>query len=328
LGLFFTACLLIALHVPAYAHPDFPIADTALEIPPGKVVEFPLSVHFHRVVGSFEVISPADGAGTVLVLDDQAFTSYAARQHASPLYSSGKTSQGKLNFLIACCIGEFLKSPYTGNYTQYHLVIDNRESSSATTVELRATLIHDGQAVTIYGAEPFAVISIGGFFGAIGAGLALYLIRRVRGRTVSSVVDSRMERKIVLCSLGSLAIVAAASALGLGLASKGIEAYGGNLVEGFFASNADRPSQYLMFFAWILAVLLWTKSFGMAVAVGSRLVGGIGVIGGVGSLVVGSLLALNYGSILFPAFAAGVVGLPQILGGLYLIQRRSLYELR
>lgn len=65
-GLAFILSFLILFPQPAYAHPDFPIADSVLQVSPGGFVEFPLSVHFHRVVGTFEVTSPAGGTITAL----------------------------------------------------------------------------------------------------------------------------------------------------------------------------------------------------------------------------------------------------------------------
>lgn len=310
--------------VPVYAHPDYKIVDEILVVPPGKFVEFSLPVHFHRVVGSFEVVSPADGLVNILLMDNQAFNRYTKGESSSQLYSSGKASKGTLNYLVACCVTPI--DWYQGNrqefYTNYHLVIDNQESSSIT-IRLRITLIHDGGAVIAYSGEPFVPVEVVGIFAAIGAVMGLYMRRSIR-RTTTSMAERRASRKLMIVSIGSVAFFASASVLGLIVAIMGARSYGGSLIDGLVVGTADIlggiPSG-LIFFPWLFALLLWTKGFGMTVAMGSRLVGSMGVIYGVVSLLVGSLLALNYGPILLPTLVAGIVGLPQILGGLYLIQR-------
>jgi len=317
---------LIALPSPAYAHPDFPIADKAVEISPGRFIEFPLTVHFHRVVGSLEVISPEVGTVTALLMDDQAFTRYAAGQPSPKLYSSGTTGSARLNFLIACCRVIQLSREYNREltYTKYHLVIDNTQSSSSVRVKLRASLLHDGLAIIVYGGEPFAVAMVGPFFGAIGLTMA-FMIRRVRRAPVAPLPDSRVGRRIMLLSMASLAIFVLACMLALGWAIAGSRAYGGSLIDGLSARAAEVPSrlEFLWSFPvlWMAGVLLWMRGFGKAAAAGSRLLGSIGVIEGAGSLLVGALLAFHYRSIVLPTLFAAIVGLPQIRGGLYLLER-------
>ena len=307
---------LIAIPKPVYAHPDFPIADTTIEVQPRQFVEFPLSIHYHRVVGSFDVIAPQGGIVTVLVMDDQTFTKYASGQPSSPLYSSGKVGTGRLNLLIFCCPVIVWSGEYDQEltYTKYHLVIDNTESSSSATVRLQAILLHDGVAAVVHGAEPFALVLYGGLFGAIGVLLSVFLRRGARATTVASAKDGRARTKMLLLSVGSLAIFSVVYALGFGLAITETEIRG--------------SGGYLMPLLWILATFLWLRSYGMAAQLGSRLAGSIGVIEGLGPLLVASLLAWNYGwnygsiaALLIPALLGGVVGLPQVVGGFYLLRR-------
>ncbi|MBI4329639.1 MAG: hypothetical protein HY685_07225 [Chloroflexi bacterium] len=316
LPLILITCSLIAIPEPVYAHPDFPIADTTIEVQPRQFVEFPLSIHYHRVVGSFDVIAPQGSIVTALVMDDQTFSKYASGQPSSPLYSSGKVGTGRLNLLIFCCPVHVWSGEYDQEltYTKYHLVIDNTESSSSATVRLQAILLHDGVAAVMHGAEPFALGLYGGLFGAIGVILSVFMRRGARATTVASAKDGRARTKMLLLSVGSLAIFSAAYALGFGLA--------------ITETEISRSGGYLMPLLWILAIFLWLQGYRMTAPLGSRLAGSIGVIEGLGPLLVASFLAWNYGwnygsiaALLIPALLGGVVGLPQVVGGFYLIQK-------
>lgn len=333
-GLFVSLYLLAVQPSPAYAHPDFPIADKAVEISPGRLVEFPLSVHFHRVVGSFEVISPEAGTVTALLMDDQAFARYAAGQAWSPLYSSGRTDRGKLNYVIACCRIVLLSGEYRQEltYTPYHLVLDNTASPSSVTVKLQAVLLHDGMAVIVHVAEPFGIIPMIGFFGAMGVGMSVFMRRKIRATTPSSPSEAREGPKILLLSLGSLASFVVVSLFVVVGGIAGMSSYGGSLIDGLAivtkASGLDTPSvgrydlaEVLIILSWLLALLFWLGAFGAAVNRGSRLAGMIGIGEGLGWLGFWLLVAVNYGSVFVPAVLAGLISLPQVLGSLYLIRR-------
>ena len=333
-GLAFILSFLILFPQPAYAHPDFPIADSVLQVPPGGFVEFPLSIHFHRVVGTFEVTSPAGGTITALLMDDDAFTRYAAGQPSSPLYSSDRTDRGKLNYVIACCRIVLLTREYRQDltYTPYHLVLDNTASPSSVTVRLRANLFHDGMAVIVHVAEPFGIIPMIGFFGAIGVGMSVFMRRKIRAATPSSLYDGGEGPKVRLLSLGSLASFVALSLVVVSLGIAGMSSYGGSLIDGLAivtkASGLDLPSagrydlvEVLIPASWLLALLFWLGAFGAAVNRGSRLAGMIGIGEGLGWLGFWLLVAVNYGSVLVPAVLAALISLPQSLGGLYLISK-------
>jgi len=339
-GLAFILSFLILFPQPAYAHPDFPIADTVLQVPSGEFVEFPLSVHFHRVVGTFEVMSPAGGTITALLMDDDAFTRYAAGQPSSPLYSSDRTDRGKLNYVIACCRIVLLSREYRQDltYTPYHLVLDNTASPSSVTVRLRAVLLHDGLAVIVHVAEPFGIIPLIGFLGAIGVGMSVFMRRKIRAATPSSPSEAREGPKILLLSLGSLASFVVPSLFVVVGGIAGMSSYGGSLIDGLAivtkASGLELPSagrydlvEVLIPASWLLALLFWLGAFGAAVNRGSRLAGMIGIGEGLGWLGFWLLVAVNYGSVLVPAVLAGLISLPQSLGGLYLIRRASASQL-
>ncbi len=330
-GLFVSLYLLAVQPSPAYAHPDFPIADKAVEISPGRFVEFPLSVHFHRVVGSLEVISPEAGAVTALLMDDQAFARYAAGEAWSPLYSSGRTDRGKLNYVIACCRIVLLSREYRQEltYTPYHLVLDNTASPSSVTVRLRAVLLHDGLAVVVHVAEPFGIIPMIGFFSAIGVGMSVFMRRKIRAASPSSPSEARQGPKILLLSLGSLASFVVLSLFVVNGGITGMSSYGGSFIDGLIAIDAPSfeggprwgPAESLIPLSWLLALLCWLGAFAAAVNRGSRLAGMIGIGEGLGWLGFWLLVAVNYGSVLVPAVLAGLISLPQVLGSLYLIRR-------
>ena len=330
-GLAFILSFLILFPQPAYAHPDFPIAETVVDVPPGGFVEFPLSIHFHRVVGTFEVTSPAGGTITALLMDDDAFTRYAAGQPSSPLYSSGRTDRGKLNYVIACCRIVLLSREYRQDltYTPYHLVLDNTGSPSSVTVRIRANLLHDGMAVIVHVAEPFGIIPMIGFFGAIGVGMSVFMRRKIRAATPSSASEAREGPKLLLLSLGSLASFVVLSLVVVSLGIAGMRSYGGNLIDGLIlyqklgldTPSAERYVQVLIILSWLLAFLFWLGAFRAAVNRGSRLAGMIGIGEGLGWLGFWLLVAVNYGSFFVPAVLAALISLPQSLGGLYLIPK-------
>lgn len=318
---------LILFPQPAYAHPDahpdFPIADSVLQVPPGEFVEFPLSIHFHRVVGAFEVVSPAGGAITALLMNDDAFTRYAAGQPSSPLYSSGRTDRGTLNYVIACCRAFVAGEDRQETYTPYHLVLDNTASPSSVTVRLRAVLLHDGGAVIVHVGEPFAIIPMIGFVGAIGVGMSVFMRRKIRAATPSSPSKAREGPKILLLSLGSLASFVVFSLLVVrGIA--GMSSYRQSLIDGLITINPKRGwdlAEVLMILSWLLALLFWLGAFGAAVNRGSWLTGMIGIVAGLGWLGFWLLVAVNYSSFLVPALLAVLISLPLSLGGLYLISK-------
>jgi len=333
-GVAFILSFLILFPQPAYAHPDFPIAETEVDVPPGGFVEFPLSVHFHRVVGTFEVMSPAGGTITALLMDDDAFTRYAAGQASSPLYSSGRTDRGKLNHAIACCRIVILSGEYRQDltYTPYHLVLDNTASSSSVTVRLQAVLLHDGLAVIVHVAEPFGIIPLIGFLGAIGVGMSVFMRRKIPAATPSSPYEARQGPKILLLSLGSLASFVVLSLFVVNGGIAGVSSYGGSFIDGLIAIDAPSfqprlrfgrydPAEGLIILSWLLALLFWLGAFGAAVNRGSRLAGMIGIGEGLGWLGFWLLVAVNYSSFFVPALLAGLISLPQSLGGLYLISK-------
>lgn len=312
-------------------------------VPAGNFLEYPLSVHFHRIVGSFAVVSPDAGTVTVLLMDDLNYAEYAAARPASRLYSSGMISRGTLNFLIVCCVkpettpgyvGEVVSSGYTRGYTRYHLVLENPDSSASTTVRMKIELIHDGGAVIAYNGEEFAAASTVGFAAVIGVPMIFYM-RKSIVRT-STFQEARGLGKITVFPVVSGALAASLTLIGLTLAFLGTLSYGGRLIDGLIASQAEfatpLPSLFggelsvadVLFPLWLLVILLWMIGFRMASTTGSRLLGSTGVIEGVIPLVMGSTLAVHYwpAPLFFvPILAAGLVGLPQVLGGLYLIRR-------
>lgn len=330
-GLAFVLSFLILFPQPAYAHPDFPIADSVLQVSPGGFVEFPLSIHFHRVVGTFEVTSPAGGTITALLMDDDAFTRYAAGQAWSPLYSSGRTDRGKLNYVIACCRIVLLSREYRQQltYTPYHLVLDNTASPSSVTVRLRTVLLHDGLAVIVHVGEPFGIIPMIGFFGVIGVGMSVFMRRKSRAATPATPYEAREGPKILLLSLGSLASFVVLSLLVVNGGIAGMSSYGGSFIDGLIAIDAPSfqsgrrydPAEGLSALSWLLALLFWLGAFWAAVNRGSRLAGMIGIGEGLGWLGFWLLVAVNYGSVPVPAVLAGFISLPQVLGSLYLIRR-------
>ena len=322
---FLVLIMVVSLAVPGYSHPDFQIASETVVVGPGGFAEFPLSVHYHRIVGNFEVVDPVGGGVTLLLFDEQGFTDYAEGRADSRLYSSEENSKGSVNFLIPCCVER--------TYSEYHLVVDNTASSSPSSVRLHIELVHDDLAVIILDAEPSAAVLGGGLFGVFGVIISLSLVSAVRGSPNASVRERGSVRRVRLLSLAGSTILVAVFLLGFGVAALGVESYGGSLVEGFVAgvTRLSLPQGpfgstlsvlvAVMVFPWIFAMILWTKSFGMAVGVGSRMVGVIGIVHGAGLFLIASILALTYESILLPILISGIVGLPQILGGAYLIQR-------
>lgn len=321
-----TLLVLITLPAPAYAHPDFLIADQTFSIDPRKFLGFPLSVHYHRVVGSFQVISPAGGLVNVYLMDDQTFARYVAGQPAPELYSSGKTNSGVLDFLIPCCIGGkwnsgTYESGQRNDYTKYHLVIDNRESSSSTTVRLRVDLLHDGIAVITYYGEPFAVAQVGGLFISIPAIWSFTMMKRARN--ISSAGNIRMGRKLVLSSVGSVAtlFIIAISIYGFSAAIK--RAYGESVVASLsfpLGLVGEVLSIAAIITPWVFAVYIRKGSLHIAERLGSGLLGAIFLMLGVGSLLLG-LLTFGYGFTLPQIFFHVIFGTLQVLGGMYLISK-------
>ena len=331
----------------AYAHSDFQIADGAFEVAAGRFREFVLPVHFHRIVGSFEVVRPVGGTVNVHVMDDQSFVKYAGGELAPRLYSSGETRSGTLNFLIGCCydwtvvdpktepsvIIEEVSTEYDRLYFKHHLVIDNTNSFESKTVRLKASLIHDGAAVLVYSGEEFVILEVGIFFGVVAVGLGLYVRKKIRQAKNFSIPDRKMKGKVLVFAVASLVVSASTVVLGLSLALMGSSSYGGSLLEGFAASAADLPARRLLFAVvfvpWLLAVLLWMKAFSTTATMGSRLVGSIGLMQGISPVFLALLTAFDYGfphvTTLFGGVGliliSSIFGLPQMMGGLYLVKR-------
>jgi hypothetical protein len=344
LTVLFSAALVVALPSPAEAHPDFPVVDRTLEVGAGGFAAFPLRAHFHRLVGGFEVIAPTGAAVTTLLMDAEAFGAYAAGRPAPYLYSSGSSAGAKVNALIACChrFDVVFSQQYDQEltYTPYHLVIDNRDSASPATVRLRATLVHDGVAILVYGGEPFALGPVGAVLGLIGALLSRSVLRALRGGKPPAGGAGASRRSLVLAGLASLALYVAAAAAILSIALAASAAYGGGLLEGLVASqgaeNPDTTEWYEFSFpfrsgrydalalavplAWVLAIVLWSRAFAPALRERLRLVGAIGVLEGAGPLLLAGLVALSYGAPIVPILGGAIVGLPQIIGGLALIR--------
>lgn len=341
--LLLSVALLTALPTPAYAHPDFPIVSGTIQVEAGGFAAFPLRVHFHRLAGGFDVVAPAGAAVSALVMDDQAFSAYAAGKPAPYLYSSGSSAGSKVNVLIACChrFDVVFSQQYDQErtYTPYHLVIDNRDSASPATVRLRATLVHDGIAVLVYGAEPFALGPVGALLALIGALLSRSVLRALRGGSHPAGGAGASRRNLLLAGLASLALYVAAAAAILSIALAASAAYGGGLVEGLVVSQAENPdtTEWYEFsfpfrtrrynalalavpLAWVLAIVLWSRAFAPALRERLRLVGTIGVLEGAGPLLLAGLVALSYGAPIVPILGGAIVGLPQVLGGLALIR--------
>lgn len=328
LGLVLFLGALLALPPSAHAHPDFRIVDQTVTIAAGSYGAFPLSVHYHRLVGTYQVVSPLPATVSALVMDDPAFSSYAAKRPASILYATEKASAGRLNFLIPCCTGEFFTSPYTGNYTSYHLVVENGDSSGAVTVRLRADLIHDGMAVIAYGSEPFAAVATAGFSGAFAALMPFFMRRALRPAWGSSPSPRQLPRQALLLAAASLALGGSIVGFNLLLALAASAAYGGGLVDGQMAAQAmipELPGPLRLLgenygILWLLGAMLWLRAFVLAAPVGSNLVGAVGVLAGLVPVVLGSLVGFSYGSLVIPVLL-GIFGLPQVAGGLYLSRR-------
>ena len=324
----------------AYAHPDFRVVDEVLEVPAGRFVDYPLSVHFHRVVGTLEVVSPTDGIVTILIMDDPSYAIYASGKQVPRLYSSGEINRGTLNFLISCCreprnepgvIMEEAPGGFAGAYNRYHLVVENADSSVDARIRLHVTLIHDGLGVVFYDGESFAALQLGGFFGIVGLMMGLHM-RRSISRSPPS-VESQPTRKLMLASVCCGAIFAASTLIGFTMAVMGARSYGGSLVDGLVASlagfqlppNPFAGSEFILLpttlIPWMLALIIWVKGFRVAAKTGSLMLGGIGVVMGIISFVVGLLLTLNYFSAPFsflPSVMGGIFGVLQVLGGVYL----------
>jgi len=324
------------LAVIAYAHPDFRIVDGTVVVPQGGFTEFLLPVHFHRVVGTFQVTSPVGGLVEVVLMDDQAYVEYAAGKPTSRLYSSGEISQGTLNFLIPCCLRSGVDPPGQYNqeltYTKYHLVVENRNASPSATVRLRVDLLHDGPAVIMYYGEPFAVAQLGSLFVVVGAGLGLWLRKRAKGRTVTALVaDKMIGRKVIMLSLASFGILifAAISVIGLSALLDRTRAFGGAEAEAFMATDADLSlslailggtvSLLAVIVPWIFAGYVWRMGFAVALRLGARLVGAIFVAQGI-AIIVGFLLAFTYGPFPVPALVLSLVAVAEVPAGLYLIK--------
>ncbi|MBI3022198.1 MAG: hypothetical protein HYU03_00980 [Thaumarchaeota archaeon] len=335
--------LLAPLYPHAYAHPDFRIVNEILEVPAGRFVEYPLSVHFHRVVGAFEVISPINGVITILIMDDPSYAIYASDKQVSPLYSSSKINKGTLNFLVPCCkeprsepgvMLEEAPGGFAGAYNRYHLVVDNANSSANARIMLRVTLIHDGPGVVLHDGEPFATVQLGGFFGIVGFMMGMHMWRSIRRSP--STVESQANRKVMLASVRCVAIFAASTLIGFTMAVLGARSYGGSLVDGLVASLAGiqlPPNPFvgselillpITLIPWILALIIWVKGFRTAAKTGSLTLGSIGVVMGAMSLAVGLLFTLNYFSApfsLLPFVMGGIFGALFVIGGLYLVRK-------
>lgn len=321
---FLSVFLLMTIIPSVQAHPDFEIVDGTIEIAPGKFAEFPLAVHYHRVVGTFEVINPADGTVNILLMDDQAFSNFAAGQPSSQLYSSGETNRGTIDLPIHCCIkARTGQSERDSDYTKYHLVIDNSESSSSTAVRLQVDLLHDEIAVVFLYGEPFAVLQLGGFLVLVPTAWSLIMAKRKRG--AQSVANIGTGRNFMLLLGGSIAILFLTALTSYGFSGAIEETYGERAVAGItlpLGLAGGSLSLSVIMIPWVSAVYLRRKGLDTAVKVGSRMIGAIFLIQGIGSVLAWTLLALNSGFTLPPGLVfIFIVGVLQTLGGGYLIQR-------
>lgn len=302
-----------------YGHPDFQVTDATLEVAPRGFVDFPLSVHYHRLLGSLEVVSPAAGTVNILVLDELAFSNYTAKQPANKLYSSGSVNKITLDLPLHCCIRVHTDS--NEDYTRYHLVIENVEASVPKTVKLKVDLVHDGMAVILYYGEPLAVAQVGGLLVVISS---IWSVISIKRGTVLSAVEKGVGRKTLLLALGSLAILflAAFSAYG---SSRVVELiYGESQLASFslpIGAVGGAFSVSAILIPWIFAIHVRRKGANVAVRLGSRLMGTVFLILGVDFLLEGIVLQLTYRTALPPVLVLGTVGLLLVLGGSYLITR-------
>lgn len=286
-----------------------------------------MPVHYHRVVGSFQVVSPAGGTVEILVMDNRSFTKYATAQTVSYLYSSGRAGEGALNFPLHCCIRSGNDDPgeYSQEltYTEYHLVIDNRPSSVSATVRLQVDLLHDGIAVVFLYGEPFAVAELGSLLVTIPAIWSLIMIRR--GACTQSV--GGLGRKLVLISVGSVAILFLASVTVGGFSATIERTFGENLVADatpYLALFGGSLSILAVAIPWVATIYLRKKDLHRAPRLGYRLAGAVFVAQGSLSVLFWVLLASNYRGILLPMLVLIPIGLLQVPAGLYLIRRARL----
>lgn len=299
-------CMMLAITSlsTGWSHADFRVADATFTLAPGEERTFPMSVHYHRLVGRFDVAGAEQAAVKFIVLDGATWASEGATA-SSELAEFVLPSEDApvLNYLVRCCDD--------ATYTPYMLVARN-PGSAATTVDLYAWTVHDDFAVVVDRAEngafgiPFVLFAA---LGALALGTAMRS-RRGAGR------NRRRVSKALRWSVG-VALTAGVLALGLGIA--GAMRYDTGLVVGLIAVLADLPVpggpfgsraaavMGVLMLGWLGAVGAWIGSIPtgprMPVATVGALLGGVSLLGGV-------LLGSAYGALAVPLALGVVLGIP------------------
>jgi hypothetical protein len=298
---FGAACLLAAASL-AWAHPDAMLVDGRFTIEPGASATFPASVHFHRLVARYDVVSP-DAAN--LRLEVVPFAAGATEVASAPLRGAGR-----VHHLIDCCLD--------ADFSGYDVVVRNGGPAAAT-FELRAWVVHDEFAVVARAAESGAVEVPLALFLALGVA-AVLVAHRARVRETRYGGSAPGGRRAFLWSLG---LFGAAVAVALALGVAGMLRYGTGPVSGLVAIMADVPVPGGPFgsrMALVMGVLLlgWVGAVGawiVAVAGGAHLasprgIAGLGLALAAVHLAGGCAMGWTYGAFAVPVGLGLALALP------------------
>lgn len=231
----FTLLLFLALTSVASAHGNQEVGEGRSRLAPGGVVEFPVELHYHRLVGNVATVDSGDPRDAVSV---------SALGPSGIQHLAGPAGTLRVNALLACCKGEA--------WTPHVIRIENT-GPRAIDVDVRLALLHDGLAVAAHDAEKGAAISLIAF-AALPAGIAFAMLRigGPPGRGGGWPAASAASHAGLWGVGGVLALVA-------------MTRYGGGPAAGVIAMAADLPwvgNAFLTTADLLLFVLfvLWTAS--------------------------------------------------------------------
>lgn len=286
---------------PGSAHPDIEVAGARHTLGAGELLELPVELHYHRLVGHARVDAAAGGpiALTVQGPHDRA--------------TVGPGQDLRLNELVACCKGQA--------WSEHRILIENH-GPDPVALDLRLVLLHDGLAVTGEDAEPGAVATTALFLAAF---LAVFAVRLRRAPPDGTGAPRAGQR-------AAIAIAAAMWLVAAGLAALGTARYGGGPVAGSVAATADLPATgheiftthsalfALLLLAWLAAVGTWTAAGRRAPA--DARTGWLGIGLGASALVAALVWGIEYGYVAVPALLGVVAAALPIVGGVVMLRRR------
>lgn len=236
----------------ASAHENKLVADELVSIAPGASVEYPVTLHYHRLVGAVA----AEGSSLVVGVSGPGGTTRVA----------GPGSDLRVDALVRCCKGT--------TWAEHVVTIEN-VGAAAASPQVRLVLLHDGLSVTADDAGAGAAVSLLVLV-AVPSALAL---RRLRRRQAPA--ETRRPLAVAWGALAALCLLAAALAL------PSMLLYGGGPAAGAMASAAHLPwvgnafvtTSDLLLLAllalWILALLAWASAARRERTATTRLLGGV-----------------------------------------------------